>query len=302
MGRVLVLGNAGLDISLNVGRLPERGETLLGESVGRAPGGKGLNQAVAAARGGATVLFQAAIGTDAQGDEVAAALLIEQSLTFDPHRLAYPTDFSLLMVLPDGENSVVSAGSCAAAFSPEAAVNFAGKADHGDVLVLQGNLTADATRAALVAASRRGAIRVLNAAPLWWDVKPLLPLCDVIVVNRGEAEAITGVRDPVAAAADLRALGASVAVITLGADGCVVHDGARLDICRASPVEALDTTGCGDTFCGVFAAMLAEGRPVDVAVAVAQRAAAVTATRVGAFAAIPSRAELSAIVMPRRGH
>jgi ribokinase len=300
MGRVLVLGNAGLDISLNIRRLPERGETLLGDGVSRAPGGKGLNQAVAAARAGATVLFQAAVGTDAQADEIATALLAEQSLTFEPHPLPHPTDFSLLMVLPDGENSIVSAGCCAAAFTPEAATDFAERVERGDLFTVQGNLTVDATRQALSTASRRGATNLLNAAPLWWDVRPLLPLCGIVVVNRGEAESITALTVPREAAAALHMLGASVAIITLGAEGCLVHNGETVETYRVNPVEAVDTTGCGDTFCGVFAAMLAGGSSVADAAALAQKAAAITATRVGAFAALPSRAELSSVVMPGR--
>jgi ribokinase len=301
MGRVLVLGNAGLDLGLKVRRLPARGETLLGNGASRAPGGKGLNQAVVAARAGAAVVFQAAISADAQGDAIADALRAEDCLVFDPLRLLHPTDFSLLMVLPDGENSIVSAGGCAAAFSTEAAVAFTQGAQRGDVLLLQGNLSADSTRAAAETASRRGATVLFNTAPLWWDVQALLPCCGVVVANRGEAEAITGLPDAAQAAAALRSAGAAVAIITLGAEGCLVQQGERVEVHRAVPVSALDTTGCGDTFCGVLAAMLAGGRGLDDAVEGAQRAAAITATRPGAFAALPSREELSGMFTARGG-
>ncbi|MDE1991988.1 MAG: ribokinase [Rhizobiaceae bacterium] len=296
MCRVLVLGNAGLDLSLQVPRLPERGETLLGKDVSRAPGGKGLNQAVSAARAGAEVLFQAPVGWDAQGEEVSGALAAETSLAFLPQRSEHPTDFSLLMVLSDGENSIVSAGPCAAAFEQQEAIEFAEKVTQGDILVMQGNLTAAATREALAMALLRGATTILNPAPLWWDARPLLPFCSIVVVNRIEAETITGASVPTEAAAMLCEFGASIAIITLGAEGCLVHRGGSMQHFKASPVEAIDTTGCGDTFCGVLAAAIASGRALDDAVILAQKAAAITATRSGAFAALPSRAEISAII------
>jgi ribokinase len=296
MARVLVLGNAGLDISLNVPRLPERGETLLGDGPSRAPGGKGLNQAVTAARAGTEVWFRAALGQDAQGAEIATALASEAHLRFDPHRLDYPTDFSLLMILPDGENSIVSAGSCAAAFNPLAAAAFAEEVQPGDVFLMQGNLRAESTRKAMETASLRGAITLLNPAPLWWKAKPLLQFCNVVLANRGEAEMITGMSDPPEAAAALSAQGAGIAVVTLGAAGCIVFQGGELKHFPASPVEAVDTSGCGDTFCGVLAALLAKGRGLDDAVVRSQKAAGITATRVGAFAALPSRSELRALI------
>jgi ribokinase len=295
MGRVLVLGNAGLDLTLLMPRLPGRGETLLGNSPSRAPGGKGLNQAVAAVRTGAQTMFCAPVGADAQGEEIAVALAGESFAGLEMLRLPYATDFSLLMVLPDGENSIVSAGSCAVVFTPAMAETFAATAEPGDVLVLQGNFTAAATRAALIAASSRGATTLLNPAPLWWDVPPLLPFCSIVVVNRGEAEAITGHPEPEQAAAVLCENGASSAIVTLGAEGCLTYGNGEFSRYPSTPVDAVDTTGCGDTFCGVLAAMLATGQSRGAAVRLAQTAAALTATRFGAFAALPSRAEFAAL-------
>src|ERR1700742_2524445 len=109
MSRVIVIGNAGLDLGLAVPRLPLAGETLIGREAARAPGGKGLNQAVVAARYGAAVRFCAPLGNDAaQADEVERHLAGEGITELRLPRLPYPTDFSLLMVLPDGENSIVS--------------------------------------------------------------------------------------------------------------------------------------------------------------------------------------------------
>ncbi|MBZ9604255.1 ribokinase [Phyllobacterium chamaecytisi] len=297
MGQVLVLGNAGLDLTLQVPRLPEKGETLLGDSANSAPGGKGLNQAVAAARTGAQVVFHTAIGRDSQGAEIGAALAAEGMTELELHQAPYSSDFSLLMVLPDGENSIVSMGSCAAALTEETAEIFSAKANAADVVLLQGNLTQASTLAALATATARGATTLFNPAPLWWDVGPLLPLCDIVVTNRGEAEAITGISQPPEAAAALCRLGASIAIITLGAGGCLTSDSDGT-ICHypASQIRAIDTTGCGDTFCGVFAAMLAMGLGQETAINLAQSAAALTAQRRGAFMALPSRDELAVLV------
>lgn len=301
MGRVFVLGNAGLDISLAVPRLPERGETLLGGGISRAPGGKGLNQAVTAARAGASTRFHAPVGQDAQAEEIRLAMSRE-GLEFEPAPVDQPSDFSLLMVMPDGENSVVSGGPCAMSFSPAAAADFASTAGVGDVVVLQGNLTQDATLAALKAAFDRGATTLFNPAPLWWEAGPLLPFVTIVVANRGESEAITGVADPAKAAALLRHQGVSIALVTLGGDGCLMQQGAVVSHHGATPVDVKDTTGCGDTFCGVLAAALAMGRTIDDAIDLAQRAAAITAMRAGAYAALPSRQELAAIFSGNERH
>ena len=295
MAKVLVLGNAGLDISLQMPRLPERGETLLGDGAMRAPGGKGLNQAVVAARAGADTRFAGPIGNDGMGEEIIRILGAEQNLVFEPQRSEGSSDFSLLMVLPDGENSIVTAGACAAAFSQEAASRFAAKTEAGDLFLAQGNLTQETTLAGFKAARDRGAYTVFNPAPIWWDATPLLAHCDILVVNRGEAEAISGLDDPRAAAARLHERGAKTTIITLGGDGCLVHSSGTTRHHEAIAVKVRDTTGCGDTFCGALCATLSLGHSLEKAIAYAQSAASITATRPGAFRALPSPAELYAL-------
>ena len=296
MSRLLVLGNAGLDVSLPVPRLPHAGETLVGGPRGSAPGGKGLNQAVVAARTGLVpVSFCAPLGDDVDAARIEALLRQERFACLELPRRPGLSDLSVLLVSPDGENCIVTSGERAAGLPPEDAANFAGAARPGDWLLLQGNLTASASMAALRAAEAAGARTVLNTAPLLWDVGPMLPHCAVVVANTVEARQLTGL-DGSAAAAALHAAGAALAVVTLGAAGCVVAgtDGVRRH--PALPGPSVDSTGAGDTFCGVLAAMLAAGRDAGQAVTVAQRAAALTVGRRGAFAALPSAAELRAIL------
>jgi len=279
-GCVVVVGNAGLDLRIAVPRLPLPGETLIGAEVSRAPGGKGLNQATVAARCGAPVRFCAPLGSDAaQAAEVEHHLSCEGFDQLMLPRVAHPTDFSLLMVLPSGENSIVSTSACSLALGFEQAEPALRGIGSGDVVLMQGNLALGTTAAILAGARRAGARTIFNPAPFWPGAERLLDRCSLVIVNRFEAEALGVALDDVAS------------IVTLGVDGCV-FDRRKF---AAEKVAAVDTTGCGDTFCGVMAAGLARGLAIDAAIGLAQKAAALTATRRGAFDALPSRAELSSL-------
>jgi ribokinase len=277
MGKVVVIGNAGLDLGLAVPHLPRPGETLVGSPSPRMPGGKGLNQAVVAARYGASVTFCAPLGNDeAEAAEIERHLAREDFARLILPRLPHPTDFSLLMVLPGGENSIVSTSACSLALGFEQAKPALGDLTQEDVVLVQGNLSLATTAAILAAAPRT----IFNPAPFWPGAEKLSGLASIVIANRLEAEALGPALDD-----------AGIAIVTAGAEGCTMQG-------RTFPVEsieAVDTTGCGDTFCGVIAAALAGGAAIEAAIGVAQRAAALTATRRGAFAALPSRAELKSI-------
>ena len=290
MGRVVVIGNAGWDLRLRVPRLPLAGETLIGSAAGaRVPGGKGLNQAVVAARCGAEVRFCAPLGNDpVEADEIAQHLGREGFAELILPRLAQATDFSLLMVLPGGENSIVSTSACSLALSPAEVEPALGDLGKDDVVLLQGNLALDTTAFVLGAARRQGAISIWNPAPYWPGFETLAGRCSLLIANRGEAQSLGDC---------LQA--ADAAIVTLGADGCVLIERGYLRSFPAEAVEAVDTTGCGDTFCGVVASALARGWPTEAAIGAAQRAAALTATRPGAFQALSSREELTQILSGR---
>ena len=279
MNRVMVIGNAGLDLRLAVPRLPLPGETLIGAEAARALGGKGLNQAVVAVRCGVPVRFCAPLGNDApQADEVERGLATERFDQLFLPRLPHPTDFSLLMVLLGGENSIVSTSGCSLAMTFAQAEPALRELGAGDVVLVQGNLALDVTGAILAAARRAGATTVFNPAPFWPGAERLVAACSLVIANRLEAQALGAALDGVAS------------IVTLGADGCV-YDRRTF---AAEKVAATDTTGCGDVFCGVMAAALARGLAIDQAIGLAQKAAALTATRPGAFEALPSREELAA--------
>jgi ribokinase len=290
-GRVVVVGNAGLDLGLAVPRLPRLGETLIGSGGVRAPGGKGLNQAVVAARCGARVRFCAPLGDDVdQANEVERYLASEGFGELILPRLPHATDFSLLMVLPDGENSIVSTSACSLALTRAQAEPALQGLGDSDVVLVQGNLSLDTTAFILAAARHQRATAILNPAPFWPGVEKLVSQCSLVIANRIEAEALgDSIHD------------ADAAIITLGAEGCLLMARQQRRSFPAETVTAIDTTGCGDTFCGVVAAALAQGLATDEAVGAAQRAAALTATRPGAFHALPTREELDAImILPDR--
>jgi ribokinase len=289
-GRVVVIGNAGLDLRLAVPRLPLAGETLIGSAGPRAPGGKGLNQAVVAARCGAEVRFCAPLGSDlAEANEVERHLSGEGFAELILPRLPHATDFSLLMVLPDGENSIVSTSACSLALAREQAEPALQGIGDGDVLLLQGNLSLDTTAFLLASARRQKATTILNPAPFWPGVEKLLGQCSLVIANRIEAEALAeAIHD------------ADAAILTRGAAGCLLVEGGQRRSFPAETVIAVDTTGCGDAFCGVMAAALARGFATDRAIGVAQKVAALTATRPGAFQALPSREELGALLADPR--
>ncbi len=288
-GRVLVLGNAGVDLAMRVPRLPRPGETLVAGPIRRAPGGKGLNQAVMAARAGAAVLFCAALGDDPEGDWVAERLGTEPLAERDFLRPGPPTDTSIVLVAPDGENCIVTAGACADALDVGAAERFAALAAAGDILLLQGNLGLAATVCGARTAAARGARVILNAAPLRWPVPAVLAHCWGVVANAGEAEAITG-RQAAAASVALAAMGPALAIVTMGAAGCFAAPGTHH---QAPRVSVVDSTGAGDAFCGALASALARGSSSEGAIAAAQFAAADTVTRPGAFDSLPAASHMS---------
>jgi ribokinase len=197
-------------------------------------------------------------------------------------RLAQPTDFSLLMVLPDGENSIVSTSACSLAMTNREIEPALKDVGADDVVLLQGNLPLDVTEFALVTARRRGARTIFNPAPFWAGAERLTRHCSLVIANRVEAAALG------------EAIGqADAAIVTLGADGCVMTDREGRRAFTAEPVSARDTTGCGDVFCGTLAAAVAKGVACDKAITLAQKAAALCAARPGAFAALPTRTELT---------
>ncbi|MFO1070141.1 MAG: PfkB family carbohydrate kinase [Geminicoccaceae bacterium] len=275
---ILVVGNAVVDRIYRTNRLPAPGETLLAATAERQFGGKGLNQAVAAARAGAEVRLLAAIGDDADGDAIAAYAAAEP-LAAELVRLPGRSDESVILVGRDGENLIVSTAARSQAL-PQAAVTGAlESAASGDLLLVQGNLAEATTRDLLREAGRRGLRRMANAAPLAFAWDELQAEVDLLVVNSVEA-------------GQLGSLTAAAVVVTAGAEGATLIEAGRRIRIEAPRVDAADTTAAGDVLCGVLAAMVDRGMPLPDAVAVAVRAASLKVGRKGTSAGLPSAREL----------
>ncbi len=303
---VLVIGSLNMDLVVRCARLPAPGETVSGHGFATLPGGKGANQAVAAARAGARVAMLGAVGTDGFGATMRAGLVAEGIDLAHLATVPGPSGIALIAVDDDGANQIVVAPGANAAVTTTA-IDHALDALEPGILLLQHEIPLEVVAHAARAAAARGWFVLLNPAPAALVPTAVWPALDLIAPNETEAAALLGapVTDPDAAAAGLRALGARAALVTLGAAGAVYADAAGPRRVASLPARAVDTTGAGDAFLGALAAMLAAGCRIDEAMGFAAAAAALSVTRPGAQPSLPTRAEvrdfLSAVAGDRSG-
>lgn len=279
---VCVVGSANLDLVATVQRLPGPGETVGGTSFAEYPGGKGLNQAVAAARAGARTAFVGAVGTDSAGDALLAVMRGDGIDHAGVSRVAEPTGRALIGVSSSGENSIIVVPGA------NATVSGAGL-PAAKVVLAQLEVPVHAVEQALRAARAAGAITVLNPAPAQPLPEALLRLCDVVVPNEHEAALLGG-------AAHLLALGAKAVVVTRGGDGADLHIADGVQHVPVFAVTPIDTTAAGDSFCGALCSRLAVGDPLSEALRFAAAAGALCTTRHGAVPSIPVRAEIESLL------
>lgn len=290
--QVIVVGSANADLVVAVERLPAAGETVTGGRFSRHGGGKGANQAVAAARLGARVTLIGAVGADDLGDEASALLREEGVDTRHLQRLdSTPTGVALIAVDARGENQIAVASGANASLRPEA-VTAAGIP--AGAVVLLGH---EVPEAVVLAGARaaRGPI-VLNPAPARALPDELLALRPILTPNRSEACALAAEREPHAAARALSARTGAPVLVTLGERGVLLVDGGEEELIAAPRVEVADTTGAGDTFNGALAAELAAGRGLREAAAFAVTAAALSCRVAGAREGMPSRTDVQAAI------
>jgi ribokinase len=286
-GRVVVVGSANVDLVVDVPRPPRAGETILGGHLRRSPGGKGANQAVAAAQaGGAETTFAGALGDDEGADLILVSLGGAGVKTDLVVRADAPTGTAFVTVSPDGENAIVVAPGANdhVVIGPAQA----GRIAEADVVLAQLEIPLDVVAAA-AAARRPGALMILNAAPSRELPDSLWAVVDLLVVNEHEAADLAGEPEKL-----LKRVPA--VVVTLGGEGCAVLRRDREPVrIPGIAVDAVDTTGAGDTFCGVLAAALARGLDVPEAARLATAAGALAVTRPGAQSAVPAADEVAAL-------
>ncbi|HEX2528365.1 MAG TPA: ribokinase [Geminicoccus sp.] len=280
MSTLLVLGNAAIDLTLRMERLPVPGESVLTNARQEDIGGKGLNQAVAAHRAGARVRLVAAVGADRDAALIRRSLAKEGISPDDLVSFQGPTDQSIVMLSEAGDNMIITSSDAARSIAPQTATLACAGLGSGDILLVQGNLRQDTTEAAVQQARRRGMRILANPAPLGFDWVPFLPDLDLLIVNAVEAGQIDVNR-------------AARAIITRGADGAELLAGNDNIHVPASAVTALDTTGAGDVLTGVLAAGLWRGMDVEPALRWGMAAASMKVQRRGTISAFPDRTELA---------
>lgn len=297
---MVVVGSLNIDLVVHAPRLPHPGETLMGSDFSTDEGGKGANQAVAAARMGARVAMVGCLGRDAHGQRLRTALQHEgiacAAIGDDEAR---PTGVASIVVAQDGENSIVVVPGANHALSPRHIEAWGRLLTTARIVVLQLEITLASVTMALQLAHRAGVMTLLNAAPAAELSAQQLALVDWLVVNESEAGSLAAlvvseVSQACAAAQALRALGPRHVVVTLGAAGLVHASDAGVIHLPAPQVHAVDSTGAGDTFVGALAAGLAGGLPCAEALRWGQAAAALAVTRRGSQSAMPTRAQVLA--------
>ena len=303
MGKVVILGVFVADTAYRAPRQPKMGETILGRSFVLGPGGKGSNQAVAAAMAGAETHFISRLGADAFAD---IALATWKKAGVHPavtqHADSYTGAAYIFIEDATGNNAIIISPGAAAEISTGDVDANAGLIRGAKVFITQLEQPIPVALYALKLATAAGVTTILNPAPAATLPDGMLAFCDYVTPNESEAEALTGVavtsvEEALVAAKALRAKGAGAAVITLGENGALYHDGART--VHVPPFKAgrvVETTGAGDAFNGGFAAGLSEGMDPVAAVRFGSATAGISVTRAGTAPSMPSRAEIDALL------
>jgi ribokinase len=290
-----VIGNAAVDSVIRVDRFPRPGETIIALGASEDLGGKGANQAIAAARCGAHVRLVAAIGDDSEGERIRSSLHREGVLTDGVTTSSYPTDRCVITVDRPGENTILSLVGAARNFDPIAETPIKRWIMPGDFVVLQGNLRPDVTRDCLALAKSKGATTALNPSPTYPAQEYDWTLVDLALVNRGEATELAEVGAEQTAETLCRK-GVGAVVLTLGAEGAAFFSPGDAFWIAAPTVTAIDAVGAGDVFCGVMVAAKVLGHSWRQALAAATGAASTSVGRLGVLASFPSREEMAAIL------
>lgn len=308
MKNIVVIGSSNTDMVVKTSHLPAAGETVLGGEFMMNAGGKGANQAVAAARYGEHVVFVARVGDDMFGRQTLESLrrdgIDTSCVSVDSDRMS---GVALISVNAEGENSIVVASGANMALGREDIDRAADEIRRADVVLMQLEVPMATVEYAAEMAAAAGVPVILNPAPA--PAGPLgaglLSRIDVITPNRSEATRISGIEvtdmaSARRAAEAIHAMGTRRVIITLGGEGSLIYDGGEFEHIGATRVEAVDTTAAGDTFNGVLAVGVAEGLSLARAAREASVAAAISVTRMGAQTAAPTRAEVEAFISERR--
>lgn len=303
MKNIVVIGSSNTDMVVKTSHLPAGGETVLGGDFFMNAGGKGANQAVAAARYGNRVVFVAKTGDDLFGRQVRKSMaedgIVTDYVFVDKE---HPSGVALITIDKDAENCIVVAGGANMYLSPADIDTAAEEILKADVVLMQLESPIKTVAYAARMAAKAGIPVILNPAPAPAEALSEALLKDLFLItpNRSEASRISGIEvtdmeSAHRAAKAIHEMGPKNVIITLGSDGSLVYDGSMFMRVEALKVEAVDTTAAGDTYNGVLASVIAEGKSLIEAVREANIAGAISVTRMGAQPAAPTREEIAAM-------
>jgi ribokinase len=298
MSKIVVVGSSNTDLVIKAENLPSPGETILGGDFYQNPGGKGANQAVAAARLGGKVSLICKLGNDSFGRQSKLNFdndgIDTSCLLFDAEK---PSGVALIMVDKNGENSIVVASGANATLSPADLINFSETIENASIVLMQLEIPIETVEFVTSIAVNAGVKVILNPAPARTLSDSLLENINIITPNEIEAEMLSGIKiqgidSAKEAAKKIHDRGVSTVIITMGSDGALVFNGETYAHIPVSPVIPLDTTAAGDVFNGALAVSLAEGKDINDAVSFACQAAAISVTRIGAQSSAPYKSEI----------
>lgn len=292
---IAVIGSCNTDMIVRLKRIPRAGETLLGGEFLTAAGGKGANQAVAAARMGGRVSMIGRVGRDRLGDETIARMADEGiDVTHLRRDAGSASGVALIFVAQGGANSIAVAGGANARLSPADIRRAQSLIARASIVMMQLETPLQTVCVAAQIAASHGVPVILNPAPARKLPASLLRHISILTPNESEAELLTGIKMTGVMAAEkaamrLRKRGVRTVIVTLGARGALVADEEGPRLVPGFKVKAIDTTAAGDVFNGALAVAIAEGCPIDMAVRYANAAAAISVTRMGAQPSAPTR-------------
>jgi len=309
MGKIIVVGSSNVDLTMYVDRMPQPGETVHGNRMTTGIGGKGANQAVAAARGGGKVAMITAVGDDPFGRDILKALRHDKiNCRYAARMDGVATGTAMITVAASGQNMIAVAAGANGQLKPEQVQAAEALFKTASYLLLQMEIPVAVSLAAAKLAHRHGVKVVFNPAPALdlVGIRKIMEFSDLVIVNEVEAELLTGIHieDEIAAlksAQKLHQQGISEVVITLGSHGVYYSERQESAMVPALKVKAVDTVAAGDTFLGAMIAALSNDSTFKDAVKFGNAAAAICVTRPGAQASIPSKKEIEESTNWRHG-
>ncbi|MBN2093722.1 ribokinase [candidate division KSB1 bacterium] len=296
--KIVVIGSTNTDMVVKSIRIPQPGETVLGGKFLLAAGGKGANQAVAAARLGGHVLFITRLGKDIFGEQALENFKRDRidtsGITRDPD---HPSGVALIMVDEHGENSIAVAPGANMQLRPEHVENQSDQIIDSQILLMQLEIPLTVIKSAARLGKKNNKIVILNPAPATALSPDLLANISILTPNRTEAELLTGIsiadnRSAIGAAQKIQKMGVQSIILTMGAQGALVVHGGETQMIPAFPIEPVDTTAAGDAFNGALAVALAQNQSVIEAVRFANAVAALAASKMGAQPSLPYQNEV----------